>query len=197
VLRAVTSVLFYVGVAVAAWFLWPTTLGGCTSLTVVTGHSMEPTYYTGDLVVARCGAPHVGDVVVYRPSEVDAKARIVHRIIGGTSEGWTLQGDNNDYPDSFAPTDDDVLGIAKVHVPKVMLVWDALSSPYVWGGLILLALALAAWPRGDDEDEDGDDETTEDDDIEPEPLAADERTDERTDEPAASDDWDLVAGEPR
>ena len=155
VLRAVPSVLFYVCVAVAAWFLWPTSLGGCTTLTVVTGHSMEPTYYTGDLVVARCGTPQVGDVVVYRPDGLGADARIVHRIVGESDAGWTLQGDNNDFIDVFAPSNDEVVGIARLHIPKIAYVWEALTSPLVWGGLLLLAAALVVWPRGDDEEPEG------------------------------------------
>ncbi len=161
VLRVVLSVLFYGAVVGAGWLVWPTSLGGCTTLTVVSGHSMEPTYYTGDLVVSRCGTPQVGDVVVYEP-EGYGGARVIHRLIGGNgASGWQVQGDNNSWIDPFSPTDDDVVGIARVHVPKLGLLGRSVMSPLVWGSLIVIAIGLLVWPRGeDDEDETSDDATT-------------------------------------
>src|SRR4051794_851235 len=94
VLRVVAGVAFYAMLAGLAWLVWPSSLGGCTTLTVISGPSMEPRYHTGDIVVARCGDPQVGDIVVYKPTGVP-HARIIHRIVGGTPAGWTMQGDNN------------------------------------------------------------------------------------------------------
>ncbi|AEE44768.1 signal peptidase I [Cellulomonas fimi] len=154
VLRALVSVLFYAAAAVAAWFVWPTNLGGCTTLTVVSGSSMEPTYVTGDLVVSRCGAPQVGDVVVYRPHELDG-ARIIHRLVGGDgTTGWVVQGDNNDWTDPFTPTDEEILGVAALHVPKVGLVGRLFTSPWVWGSCMLVALGLLVWPSSRDDETD-------------------------------------------
>ena len=153
VLRGVRRAVSVGAVALLLWLLWPTSLGGCTTLTVVSGHSMEPTYYTGDLVVARCGTPQVGGVVVYEPTDL-AGARIIHRIIGGDAQAWELQGDNNDFVDPFAPDDAAVLGVARLHVPKIALVTDLITSPYVWGGLLAVALALLVWPRDEDEPDD-------------------------------------------
>jgi signal peptidase len=144
------AIPFYVIAAVAAYLLWPTSLGGCTTLTIVSGHSMEPTYYTGDLVVARCGAASVGDVVVYQPRELGG-ARIIHRVVGGgPTTGWTMKGDNNPSADPFHPSPSEVLGVAKIHLPKVGLVASALTSPFIWGSLILIALGLFIWPRAED-----------------------------------------------
>jgi signal peptidase len=158
VLRAVLQVLFYAAVAVAGWLVWPTSLGGCTTLTVVSGHSMEPTYLTGDLVVSRCGTPQVGDVVVYEP-EGYGGARVIHRLVGGDgTSGWQVQGDNNSWVDPFSPTDDDVVGIARVHVPKVGLLGRSVMSPLVWASLIVIAVGLLVWPRGKDDDEDDEDD---------------------------------------
>ncbi len=130
---------------VLGFFLWPTSLGGCTTLTIVSGHSMEPTYYTGDLVVARCGDYQVGDVVVYTPPNVGS-ARVIHRIIGGDSEGWVMQGDNNNFIDPWEPTNDDILGSAAVSIPKVGLLGTVLVSPVTWVSLLLVAVALVIWP---------------------------------------------------
>ncbi|GAA3795035.1 signal peptidase I [Cellulomonas soli] len=154
VLRAVPTVLLYGAAIVAAWFLWPSSLGGCTTLTIVSGHSMEPTYYTGDVVVARCGEPQVGDVVVYQPADLGG-ARIIHRIIGGDgASGWQMQGDNNGFVDPFSPTDAEVVGIASVHLPKVGLAAAALTNPWIWGSLIVIAVGILLWPtRVEDDDE--------------------------------------------
>ncbi|MEV7973774.1 signal peptidase I [Cellulomonas sp. NPDC089187] len=133
-------------VGVLVWFGWPTTLGGCTTLTIVSGHSMEPTYRTGDLVVSRCGAPEVGDVVVYTPPGVD-EGRIIHRVIGGSAaEGWAIRGDNNDFDDPWRPTQADVLGVARVHVPGLGRVASILLDPWAWASLLVIAGGVLLWP---------------------------------------------------
>ncbi|WP_421732298.1 signal peptidase I [Cellulomonas sp.] len=158
VLRAVPTMLLWAAFAVAAFLLWPTNLGGCTTLTIVTGQSMEPTFHTGDLVVTRCTSPSVGDVIVYQPHELDGP-RIIHRVIGGDASGWEIQGDNNDWVDPFSPTGDEVLGVQWFSVPKVGLAVQAITSPWIWASLIVLAIAILVWPRDDDEDDEGADET--------------------------------------
>lgn len=150
------DVLFLVAALALGFLLWPTSLGGCTTLTIVSGHSMEPTYYTGDLVVSRCGDYRVGDIVVYNPPNVGA-ARVIHRIVGGDAEtGWVIQGDNNDFLDPWQPTDDRVLGRAVLHLPKVGLIGSVLVSPITWGSLLLVAAALVIWPaKAGEADDDG------------------------------------------
>ena len=151
--RAVVSVLFWSFAAVAVVLLWPVNLGGCTQLIVVSGHSMDPTYSSGDLVVARCGEPKIGDIVVYQPAEM--RGHIIHRLIGGDGvSGWQVQGDNNSWVDPFTPTDADVVGIAQFHLPRLGLVSTALASPFVWASLLLIAVGLFVWPRGEDDETD-------------------------------------------
>lgn len=153
VLVVVRGILGWALLLAGLWFVWPSTLGGCTTLTVVSGHSMEPTYFTGDLVVARCGTPAVGDVVVYRPTEVSGTARIIHRIVGGSgTTGWQMKGDNNSFDDPFRPTNADVVGVAVLHLPQVGRISVLLLNPWLWAGVILVALVLLIWPSGDDED---------------------------------------------
>lgn len=169
----------WLAVALAlAWFLWPTTLGGCTTLTIVSGHSMEPTYVTGDLVVARCGEPQLGDAVVYSPEEVPG-ARVIHRIVGGSADaGWTVQGDNNDFLDPWTPENDEILGIATLHVPAVGRLAGMLLSPVLWGSLVFVAVAMLLWPR-DEPQHRADDDADDPDDVgdrrgdDPEPLPGD------------------------
>ncbi|MDO8106644.1 signal peptidase I [Isoptericola sp. b441] len=143
--RHLGDALFMVGALVVGYVLWPSSLGGCTTLTIVSGHSMEPTFYTGDLVVSRCGEPAVGDIVVYNPPNVGS-ARIIHRIIGGDATGWTVQGDNNSFVDPWTPSDRRILGRAVLHIPKVGLVGSVLVSPVTWVSLFLIAGALLIWP---------------------------------------------------
>lgn len=140
------------------WLLWPSSLGGCTTLTIVSGESMEPTYYTGDLVVSRCGPVEVGDVMVYQP-EAFGGARIIHRVIGGDADGWELQGDNNDWVDPFEPAGDEVLGTAVLHLPHVGRVASIFLSPLTWISVLVGALAFLVWPAKDEErsSEEGDD----------------------------------------
>ena len=136
-------------VLVVAWLLWPTSLGGKTTLTIVSGHSMEPTYYTGDLVVTRAAAPKVGDIVVYQPVDVGG-ARVIHRIVGGNAtEGWVMKGDNNSWLDPWQPKGSEVLGVARIHLPHFGTIARILVSPILWVGLILLAGALLLWPRSE------------------------------------------------
>lgn len=136
---------------VVAWLLWPTSLGGRTTLTIVSGASMEPTYRTGDLVVARRGPVEVGDVVVYVPPDVGG-ARVIHRVVGGDgTDGWVLQGDGNDFLDPWRPTEDDVLGRAVLHVPGVGRVAAIALSPLTWLSLLLVAAALLLWPADPEE----------------------------------------------
>lgn len=136
-------------IAGLVYFFWPTTLGGCSTLTIVSGQSMEPTYYTGDLVWARCGEPQVGDVVVYEPEDTDG-ARVIHRIIGGDPGAWIIQGDNNSFIDPWEPDDSQVVGIARLDIPNLGSVVYTLANPYIWISLFLLAGAIYLWPRPDD-----------------------------------------------
>lgn len=142
----------------AAWFVWPTSLGGCTTLTIVSGHSMEPTYFTGDLVVARCGDPVIGDVIVYQPADVGG-ARVIHRVIGGNAvAGWEMQGDNNSFVDPWTPSGGEVLGIGGLHLAGVGQAAMLMLSPAFWVSLVVLATGLLIWPaaepkhRAEDED---------------------------------------------
>jgi len=144
--RVLKSVLAWGLLAVLAFFIWPSSLGGGTTTIVVNGHSMDPTYFTGDIVVARSGEPKIGDIVIYSTADL-GEAKIIHRIVGGDGvTGWDIQGDNNDYVDPFHPANDEILGIAKLHIPSVGAWAAVLSSPLVWGSMLLLALGLIIWP---------------------------------------------------
>lgn len=160
-LALVGNILFWLIVVIDVWYIWPTTLGGKTSFVVVSGHSMEPTYFGGDLVIAREMEPSVGDVIVYAPNELGG-SQIVHRIIGGSAEeGWVLQGDNNTFIDPFEPKADEVKGVVLVHYSDLGRLTALLLNPIFWASFILAALVIFVWFSGDDCDDDEDEDDDE------------------------------------
>ena len=148
------NLALWIVVAFCAWLLWPSSLGGSTTFILVNGHSMEPTYLPGDLVIARTGAPAVGDIVVYRPEGL-GDSKVVHQIVGGDgATGWTMKGLNNDWVDPWTPTNSEVLGIVQLRIPSLGGVGVVLLSPFIWAGLLVVAIGLLLWPgKHDDEAE--------------------------------------------
>jgi len=171
-LGVAVSLVWILGALTIGWFLWPSSLGGCATLTIVSGHSMEPTYYTGDLVVSRCGPVEIGDVIVYNPPDVGG-ARVIHRIVDGDASGWIVRGDNNDFFDPWQPTEENILGSAVLHLPQVGKFAAILLSPLTWISLMVVALAVVVWPGRKPEEttepEDGEPEDGEPDDTAPAP----------------------------
>lgn len=164
--RALGQVFAWALVIGVAWLIWPWSLGGGTSFVIVSGKSMEPTYESGDLVIARDLKPYVGDVIVYAPENFGG-AQVVHRIIGGDAEaGWQVQGDNNDFVDPFFPAGDEVRGVVIFHIPNAGSVTMWLLNPLLWGAVILAAVVILIWPSSRaDEDSDDDDATEAEDSV--------------------------------
>ncbi len=102
-------------IAVWAVLFRPAAMGGATDYVIVSGHSMEPTMYTGDLAVVREHDTYEkGDIVAFN---VEGGA-VIHRIIGGNAEdGYVMQGDNKPAPDDWQPTPDEIRGSLWLHVP--------------------------------------------------------------------------------
>jgi signal peptidase I len=131
------NAVFYAvfALAVAGWFLMlrPVRLGGPATFVVVQGVSMEPTYHTGDLVIAHRQASYaVGDVIAYRVpnGDVGAGLTVVHRITGGSAAaGFVTQGDNNPAPDDWRPTLADVQGKAWAVAPQGGALLTFLRAP--------------------------------------------------------------------
>ena len=136
-----------------AYYLWPTTLGGATTFVIVSGHSMEPKYHTGDLVVARKGTPSIGDIIVYEPTG-HGNAKVVHQVIGGDAEnGWQVKGINNSWTDPWTPKGGEVVGVVSVVLPTFGRFAGFLISPILWGGILFIAIALLLWPSPHDADD--------------------------------------------
>jgi signal peptidase I len=119
-------------IAAFAWAMWPTQFGGNTSVVVVSGPSMEPTYHSGDVLIVRKKTPVVGDVIVF--TVPDRKAQVVHRVIERRSDGTMIvQGDNRSTPDLPLPRDSDVVGVAIQIIPQGWILLRLLTSPLVLG----------------------------------------------------------------
>lgn len=147
------NILLWGIIAIDAWFLWPSSLGGSTTLVIVSGNSMEPTFSDGDLVIARKGPVEIGDIVVYTPTDFEG-AHVVHRVVGGNGvDGWKVQGDNNSWIDQWSPTDDQILGPVAVHFGGAGQIAEFLIQPWLWGFVLLGAIVLILWPDKEPEDD--------------------------------------------
>jgi signal peptidase I len=169
--RGATQLTGWSLVVAVAWLLLPLQYGGSLGTTVVSGHSMEPTYWTGDLVVTwRTGDYEVGDAVVYQVPEGEPGEglHVVHRVVEETDRGFVMLGDNNDEPDLWTPTADDVLGEVVLHVPEGGRWMRLLLSPLALALLCGVLVTLAVVSGGRDEDSAGNDD---DDETPPDPPA--------------------------
>jgi len=129
--------------------IWPTSLGGRLGIVMVAGNSMEPTYMLGDAVVTWREPVEIGDTALFRvpEGEVGAGNPVVHRVIGGDADGWITKGDNTSSADRWKPSNREVLGVVKLHIPvggrfiAVLRSWLVIA---VLGGLMV---GLMAWPK--------------------------------------------------
>ena len=113
---------------------------GQAAAVVTNGVSMNPVYYKGDLVViAKRSSYEIGEIVAYhRPGHSGV---VLHRIVGGNSNGYVFQGDNNGSIDPTQPLLSQMAGIAVMHIPQGGLWLDRVTSPAALGviGFLLLA----------------------------------------------------------
>jgi signal peptidase len=117
------------------WFIWlrPVQFNGPATYVIVSGESMEPTLYEGDLVILQRQDQYApGDIVAYRIRG----GNIIHRITDTSDEGFILQGDNKNAPDEYTPSEEEVLGKMWLHFPRAGRLVQSLQKP--------LALAVAA-----------------------------------------------------
>jgi len=128
-----------------AWFflLRPASLGGPASYVIVSGISMEPTLFTGDLVITRRQDTYqVGDIVAFRVDD----GLVIHRIVGGTPEsGYVLRGDNRDTNDQWRPTPQEIAGRMWLRVPGMGRWVQRLREPASFAALVAV-LSLISLP---------------------------------------------------
>ncbi|MEQ1873241.1 MAG: signal peptidase I [Ilumatobacteraceae bacterium] len=135
----------------AAWFLWPSSLGGSSRFIKVQGYSMEPTYQTGDLVMVDTDAtPEIGDIIVFAipDNEPGAGNLVVHRLIGEREDGTLItQGDNTESPDSFGTKRSDIIGSPRLAIPQGGRVLGMMSSPVGLSAASGMLITILLWPR--------------------------------------------------
>jgi signal peptidase I len=192
VARRVLSVAGWVLVAALVYLAWPAQLGGHLSLVVVSGHSMDGTYRSGDLLMAWPHADYnTGEIIVYKipKGEPASGLRVVHRVIDKQDGHFTSQGDNRTTPDFWRPTVNDVVGqpFFRIRAGGLALKW--LLSPIA---LALVCGVCVYWAvvgkdeqadEAEDSDEDGDTEDTKFGDSEADNDADNEAVDEDAREP--------------
>ncbi|MES2170512.1 MAG: signal peptidase I [Actinomycetota bacterium] len=146
-----------VALLIALVALWPAQYGGFTGLTIVNGHSMEPTYHTGDLVLSlRQPSYQPGDIVSYLipKGQPGATGRVIHRIVSvSTATGsavYTTQGDNNNSADPWHFGSSDVLGKAIYSIPSIGTLLSKLASPLILGLASAATVFGIVWRFGRD-----------------------------------------------
>ena len=152
-LRSVDIALTLIVVAMLGCLVavWPARFGGSSTIVFVSGTSMEPTFRSEDIVIARQRDRFaVGDIIVYRiPAGRDEGSLIVHRITGGdATQGFTVKGDNNASADRFRPTPTDVVGTVWIHTGHGHVLRQGLQlvvTPWLWALFCMGVTAVVTW----------------------------------------------------
>lgn len=89
--------------------------------------SMEPIYYRGDAIIfekydsKQIKDIEIGEILVF----THEGEYVTHRVVGIAEENekriFTTKGDNNDKPDGFKTSQDDVIGIVKLRIKYIGL----------------------------------------------------------------------------
>jgi signal peptidase I len=104
---------------VTVWInLTPVQFGGRAVYLIIDGVSMEPFFYTGDLVILyQTDTYEMGDVAAYY--EPFSGGIIIHRIIGQAGERFVFLGDNKPRIDIYKPKLSEMVGRYWFHIPAV------------------------------------------------------------------------------
>jgi signal peptidase len=103
--------------SLVVWSLIPMAWGWQPAV-VMTG-SMMPVISPGDVVVVAPGqVPERGQIVLVRDAEVPT-GRVAHRVVAIAADGTlTTKGDANPTPDSVCHRASEVIGVARLVVPR-------------------------------------------------------------------------------
>ncbi|MBT4983848.1 MAG: signal peptidase I [Ilumatobacter sp.] len=157
--RRILSILFTLVIVAGTLYLWPAPLGGQTRAVVVSGHSMEPTYDLGDLVIVReRPTSEIGDTVVFEvpDGETGEGLLVIHRVVEVDDEGFFItQGDNRTTPDRWQLTEENIVGQPLAHLPHGGKLFQFLQQIWVIILLIGIVVVMVLWPSGDDDEHDG------------------------------------------
>jgi signal peptidase I len=111
-----------------AWITFtPTQFGGRAVYLIISGTSMEPTFYTGDLVILhRANTYQAGDIAAYFHPVADGI--VIHRVVGEEDGRFILLGDNKPEIDPYRPTVTDMVGKFWLRIPAVGNIVTQLKS---------------------------------------------------------------------
>ncbi len=145
-----TALILALGVI---WFftLRSQTLGGPVDYVIVSGHSMEPTYNAGDLILMRRSSEyHEGDIIQYTvpDDEPAAGTRVIHRIVGEDTDGFITRGDNNDGNDLWRPQTSDIAGKEWLRIPNAGKFLTRLRAPIILASLAALLTVYTVLTSG-------------------------------------------------
>lgn len=148
--RRLLGIVVLGSAATFLWWLWPARLGGDTTIVIVEGHSMEPTYHPGDLIIARHEDRYdPGDVVVFQipiPGR-SRRALVIHRLLQVGDDGRiTTQGDNRANPDEFQLTVNDIVGRADLRIREGGTILLFGSRWWILAILSGVLVTVALWP---------------------------------------------------
>jgi len=113
---------------------------------VLTG-SMEPAIPTGSIVfIVPKDTYGEGDIITYSRKASQMEIPITHRIMGAEMvDGqfiYVTQGDANEYADTAAVYEDEVLGKVVGHVPFLGKLLDVARTPFGFAALIVIPALL-------------------------------------------------------
>jgi signal peptidase len=152
----ILKTIVWLALFAAMWLLFaPIQLGGRLMYVIVTGNSMEPRMHNGDLAVLTPSPEiRIGDVVLYQHPKLGP---VIHRIIAQTGDRYVLQGDHNNWKDSYQPTASDIKGKQVLTVPLVGKTIRTFRTPNgaaliagVIGLVILWPVIMVDDPKGKD-----------------------------------------------
>jgi len=125
--QPIYAALLLVIMAVVWATLAPLQFGGQSSYVIVAGASMEPVLERGDLVIVRDDYEYKsGDIVTYKHPVIGP---IIHRILDRAGDRYILKGDNNDWIDSYQPSDVELIGKLWLHIPNAGDILSQLREP--------------------------------------------------------------------
>ncbi len=108
---------------------------------VVLSSSMKPYMKAGDIVLVEKTPPkevETGDVITFEDPSGRENVIITHRVIEKKENGFKTKGDNNENPDQFTVSNDDVIGETIFSVPLLGWLTSQEYRKLSWILLILM-----------------------------------------------------------
>lgn len=120
-------------------------IGPYAYMAVVSG-SMEPAISAGDVIVTKQGAPDTvspGDIITFHPY-AGSVARVTHRVVEITQEGFLTMGDANDARDVNPVTPQMYIGKVFLIIPYIGFLMSGSAGPILVGSIFLLYVIVEA-----------------------------------------------------